>query len=69
MKVQNPLTTPSFQRKMPTKLGFRDISIFLKNSDGQKETKNWQTVKLFEYARQVDERLSTGSQLSLQLKN
>ena len=38
-KVQNPLITPSFQGKLPTKLGFRDITIFLKNSVWKKETK------------------------------
>ena len=27
-KVQNPLKTTPFQRKLPTKLGFQDITIF-----------------------------------------
>ena len=46
-----PLNNPLVSTKNAYEIGLRDISIFLKNSDGQKETKDWQTVKTFECTR------------------
>ena len=68
-KSSKPLNNPLVSTKIAYKARFLRYFNFLKNSIGKKETKQWQTVKKFEQAQKVNQSLSTGSGLLLQLKN
>ena len=64
-----PLNNPLVSTKIAYEARFLRYFNFLKNSIGKKETKQWQTVKKFEQAPKVNQSLSTGSGLLLQLEN
>ena len=69
MESSHPLNIPLVSTKIAYEARFLRYFNFLRNSVGKKETTEYRNFKMFEQAPIVDQSLSTGSGLMLQLKN